>query len=265
MSKKITITNLMAKKGKDKIACITAYDYTSARLLDEAGVDMILVGDSLGMVMQGRKSTVPVTLDDIIYHGKLVRRGTENAFLVVDMPFGTYSTVEDGIRNGIKVMQETEADAIKIEGAFPSLLEMVTRLRDTGVNVMGHIGLQPQHVNVTGGFKVQGFSNRDSVIAEAEALDKAGICMMVLEGMSPDTAKTVTESVSALTIGIGAGVHCDGQVLVFHDVFGLYKEFVPKFVKKYANAGDLIIDGAKAYIKDVKESAFPSDEYTYKK
>lgn len=264
MTKKIRITDLLAKKGIEPITCLTAYDYTSARLLDEAGIDSILVGDSLGMVMQGLDSTVPVTLDEMIYHSKLVRRGTKNAFMLVDMPFGTYTTLEDGIRNCVRMVQETGADGLKLEGAFPVLLEMISRLRTSGINVMGHIGLQPQMVNVTGGFKVQGRTNAGAILEEARLLEEAGACMLLLEGMTEDSAKAVTESVSIPTIGIGAGVHCDGQVLVYHDVFGIYREFVPKFVKQYANMGDEIISAARAYIKEVKERAFPSEEYIYK-
>ena len=263
MRKKITISTLLSKKGKDVITSLTAYDYTSAQMLDNAGIDFILVGDTLGMVVQGMSNTVSVTVDEMIYHAKLVRRGVQYAFLAVDMPFGACATLDGGLNNCIRVIRETGADAVKIEGAAPITLELVQRLLAVGVTVVGHIGLQPQLVNVTGGFRVQRYSAISRLLEEAKALEEAGVKLLVLEGMESACAGKITESVSIPTIGIGAGVLCDGQVLVFHDVFGLFTDMTPKFVKKYADAGAVIKAAAKKYISEVKSREFPSDEYSY--
>ena len=264
MRKKITIFTLLAKKGKEPITSITAYDYTSARILDSAGVDFILVGDSLGMVMQGMPNTVSVTVADMIYHGKIVRRGVQYAFMAVDMPFGSYASLGEGLANCITVAKETGADAVKVEGAAPVTLELISRLLAAGVCVVGHIGLQPQHINVMGGFRVQRFSNVNKLLDEAKALEKAGAKLLVLEGMENECAGKITESIAIPTIGIGAGVQCDGQVLVYHDMFGLYSEITPKFVKTYADAGGIIKVAAEQYIEEVKLKKFPSDKYSYK-
>ncbi|MDR0453841.1 MAG: 3-methyl-2-oxobutanoate hydroxymethyltransferase [Deferribacteraceae bacterium] len=263
MRKKVTISTLLDKKGKEAITSVTAYDYTSAQILDSAGIDFILVGDSLGMVMQGMPNTVSVTVDEMIYHGKMVRRGIKYAFMAVDMPFGSYVSLEDGLINCIRVAKETGADAIKIEGADPVTLELIRRLLTAGVCVLGHIGLQPQQINVMGGFRVQRFSNSDKLLDEAQALENAGIKLLVLEGMESACAGRITESITIPTIGIGAGVRCDGQVLVYHDIFGLYSEMTPKFVKKYAETGGIIKAAAERYIEEVRSGVFPSDEYSY--
>ncbi len=264
MRKKITIATLLAKKNKEPITCITAYDYTSAQILDSAGVEFILVGDSLGMVVQGRSNTVPVTVDEMIYHGKMVRRGVQYAFMAVDMPFGSYASLEEGLANCIKVAKETGTDAVKVEGADPVTLELVRRLTAAGVCVVGHIGLQPQQINVMGGFRVQTAAQTARLVEEAKGLEKAGVKLIVLEGMESVCAGKVTESITIPTVGIGAGVLCDGQVLVYHDIFGLYSDMTPKFVKKYADAGGVIKSAAEKYIEEVKLKKFPSDEYSYK-
>jgi 3-methyl-2-oxobutanoate hydroxymethyltransferase len=261
--KKQTVSSLWSKKNNEKIVCLTAYDYTSAKILDNAGVDMILVGDSLGMVMQGGIDTLSVTVDEMINHAKMVTRGAKQAFLIVDMPFGSYCTVEDGIKNAVRIIKESGADAVKLEGADPVIFEIIEKLLVRGVNVMGHIGLQPQMVNVMGGFKVQGRSNADKLKEEALALEKSGAIMVVLEGMLSECAADITQAVGIPTIGIGAGVHCDGQVLVYHDIFGLYADMSPKFVKRYVDLSKLIDEATRKYINDVRLSAFPADEHSY--
>jgi 3-methyl-2-oxobutanoate hydroxymethyltransferase len=251
-------------KNKEKITSMTAYDYTSAKILDSVGIDMLLVGDSLGMVMQGQSDTLPVTVDEMIYHTKMVKRGISQAFLVVDLPFGSCDTVDDGVRNAVRIIKETGADAVKLESADEVILEIVRKLRLRGVNSIGHIGLQPQYVNTMGGYKINKYSDVERIKAEAIALEKAGAMMVVLEGMVSECAAEVTKAVSIPTIGIGAGVECDGQVLVFHDAFGLYSDMLPKFVKRYANLKEIVAAAATEYINEVKASTFPNDDYSYK-
>ncbi|MGE4318044.1 MAG: 3-methyl-2-oxobutanoate hydroxymethyltransferase [Deferribacterales bacterium] len=251
------------KDAGEKIATLTAYDYTSAVILDKAGIELILVGDSLGVVVNGYENTLPVTLDEIIYHCKSVKRGAKRAFLVADMPFGTYHVSdEQGLANCVRVIKETGFDAVKIEGGAEKA-SLVSALTGAGINVMGHIGLMPQKVSTMGGFKIQGREGHDAILADALALQEAGAFSIVVEGVVGDAASYVSSQLKIPTIGIGAGNGCDGQVLVFHDVFGLFDDFVPKFIKRYADVKKVISKACANYIKDVKSSAFPSDEHTY--
>jgi 3-methyl-2-oxobutanoate hydroxymethyltransferase len=264
---KITIKDLLSKKGSEPITCITAYDYISAHISDKAGIDLILVGDSLASAIQGMPNTLSVTVDEIIYHGKLVKRAVENAFIVADMPFGSHNTVEEGVRNAVRIVKETGVDAVKFEGASQVEIELTERLMVLGVNVMGHIGLQPQQVNFEGGYKVHGKEEGDAklLLNNAILLERAGARLITLEGIFSDCAANITNALNIPTIGIGAGPACDGQVLVFHDLFGFTTGHVPKFVKQYLNGYELITAAAKEYISEVKEHAFPSDEYSYKR
>lgn len=262
--RKINVNTLQSLKSKgEKITCLTAYDYTSASILDSAGIEIILVGDSLGMVVNGQENTLSVTIDEIIYHCKSVKRGASNAFLVADMPFGSYHVSdEQGIENCIRVIKETGFDAVKIEGGAERS-PLVKKLVNSGINVMGHIGLMPQMVSVMGGYKIQGRGGYETLLNDAVALQDSGACSIVIEGVVGSAAEEITRALKIPTIGIGAGAGCDGQVLVFHDVFGLFNDFTPKFVKKYANVGEIISEGCKAYIDDVKTSKFPSVEHTF--
>lgn len=257
------ITFQKMKEAGEPITCLTAYDYTSARILDESGIELILVGDSLGMVMNGEDTTIPVTLDEIIYHTKAVSKGLKRAFLVSDMPFGTYNiSIEKALENSVRVLKETSAQALKIEGG-KEVAPLVNAMFKAGINVMGHIGLMPQSVHVMGGFRVQGKNGAEKLIEDAVALEEAGAFAIVLEGIVKDVAQKITDAVKIPTIGIGAGAGCDGQVLVYHDVFGMFDDFTPKFVKKYCNAKELIAEAAKEYISEVKNKKFPSDEHSF--
>ncbi|BAI80319.1 3-methyl-2-oxobutanoate hydroxymethyltransferase [Deferribacter desulfuricans SSM1] len=262
--KKITVNHLKKmKKDGEKIACLTAYDYTSAKLVDAAGVDLVLVGDSLGMVINGYENTLYVTLDEIIYHTKAVKRGLKRAFLVADMPFGTYHiSEEEAIKNCVRVIKESGAEAVKLEGG-KNVASLIKKLVDRGINVMGHIGLMPQYVHSMGGYKIQGREGDERLIEDALALEEAGVFAIVLEGVVAEVSKKITETVKVPTIGIGAGKDCDGQILVFHDVFGMFDDFVPKFVKRYADVKSVILDGGKKYIEEVKNGIFPSKEHSF--
>ncbi len=262
---KITTNTLLKMKQEgEKIVCITAYDYTSAKILDSAGVEMLLVGDSLGMVISGHETTLPVTIEDIIYHTKSVKRAAKNSFVIADIPFGyTNISDEDTIRNCMRVMKETGANAIKIEGGA-HVAPVVERLTTAGIAVMAHIGLMPQSVNAIGGYKVFGADSAEMLVNDAIALEKAGAFAITLECVRAEVAKQITEAVSVPTIGIGAGVHCDGQVLVFHDVFGMFTDFKPKFVKRYANVAEVITNATNEFMADVKSGKYPDDEHTFK-
>jgi len=263
--KKITVSHLKKMKAEgEKISCLTGYDYTSAKILDEAGIDLVLVGDSLGMVMNGYDNTLPVTLDEIIYHTKAVKRGLKRAFLVADMPFGTYhSNMDDAVKNCIEVIKTSGAEAVKLEGGR-EIVPVIEKLTASGVNVMGHLGLMPQHVHTMGGFKIQGKNGYESIIQDAVALQEAGVFSIVLEGIIDKAAEEITKNVNVPTIGIGAGRYCDGQILVYHDVFGMFDDFVPKFVKRYADTKSVVLDAAKQYIDEVKNSDFPDDDHSFK-
>lgn len=252
------------KDNNDKITCLTAYDYTSAKIIDNAGIDLILVGDSLGMVVNGYTSTLPVTLDEVIYHTKSVKRAVERAFVVADMPFGTYQTnIDEAVNNAVRLVKETEVAAVKIEGGKEAA-PLVEKLVSIGIGVMGHIGLKPQMINTMGGYKIFGKDGAESLIEDAKAIQAAGAFSIVLEGISSQSAAEITKNISIPTIGIGAGNGCDGQILVFHDIFGLFTDFKPKFVKHYANVAEIINTAAKEYINDVKSGAFPDENHSFK-
>ncbi len=265
MKRVTTATFLEKKQKREKITVLTAYDYLTAKIVDSAGVDAILVGDSLGMVVLGYSSTVPVTLDEMIHHTKAVVRGRERAMVIFDMPFLSYQTgIRDAVLNAGRALKETGCDAVKLEGGVEQA-ETIRALVDAGIPVMGHIGLQPQSVNVYGGYKLRGKGEeeREKLLKDAKAVEEAGAFAVVLEKIPSDLAKEITENLSIPTIGIGAGKFCDGQVLVFHDMVGLFEEFKPKFVKRYAELGKEARKAVKEFIKEVKSGEFPSDEHSY--
>lgn len=253
-----------AKELGQKITMVSTYDYWSAKLCEESGIDAILVGDSLGMVIQGNDSTLPVSLDEMIYHAKAVRKGAPNTFIVVDMPFMSYHTsVEEAVKNAGRVIKESGANAVKLEGAG-IVLEITKKLVSIGIPVMGHLGLTPQFINLFGGYKVQGktIDSRKRILEDAQALEESGAFSIVLEAVPSDLAKTITDSLKIPTIGIGAGKDTDGQVLVFHDLIGIFEK-TPKFVKRYLEAGKLIKQALSSYNQEVKDGKFPTDEYSY--
>jgi 3-methyl-2-oxobutanoate hydroxymethyltransferase len=263
---RVTIHTLRAAKGRnERITMLTAYDATFARLLDEAGADILLVGDSLGMVVQGHDTTLPVTLDEMIYHCRAVARGTKRAQIVGDMPFMTYQeSVEVGVRNAGRLIKEGGCHAIKLEGGAQHA-ELVARLVATGIPVMGHIGLTPQSFHQMGGFRVQGkdAAGAAKLVADAKALEAAGAYAIVLEGMPSEVAAEITAELSIPTIGIGAGAGCDGQVLVVYDLLGMNEAFKPKFVRRYADVGATIKDATSRFIQDVRSGAFPSQAESF--
>ena len=259
-AKAITSYDIRHSKGKTKLSMLTAYDYTTALFFDAAGVDMLLVGDSVGMVVLGRDDTLSVTVDEIIHHCRAVANGAKRSLVVADMPFMSYEvSVEDALRNAARIMVEGGARAVKIEGAG-RVLPQVRALVDSGIPVVGHLGLTPQRIAELGGFKVQGKSalNALNIIKEAKDLENAGCFAIVLEAVPAPVAAKITELLSIPTIGIGAGAACDGQVLVAHDILGLYPNFKPKFVKQYAQLSTLIQKAAEEYCQDIKSGAFPS-------
>jgi len=259
----VTVPEFRAAKSRGtKLAVVTAYDYTSARLCDEAGVDCILVGDSLGMVIQGHPTSLPVTLDEMLYHTKCVVRGVRRALVVVDMPFMTYQvSPKQAVRNAGRLLKEGGAHAVKLEGGV-RMQATVKACVDAGIPVMGHVGLTPQAVHQLGGFKVQ--RNGDELLADAAAVEKAGAFSLVVESVPADLGAKITSSVSIPTIGIGAGAGCDGQVLVFHDLLGLYPDFKPKFAKRYADLGTQVKSAVEAYCKEVRDGTFPAAEHTFR-
>ena len=264
-AKKITAPQLTAYKRKGrKIAMLTAYDATFARLFDESGVDMILVGDSLGMVIQGHDNTVPVTLDDVVYHCRAVSRGLTRAHLAGDMPFMTYKTSpEKALESAARLIQEGRAESVKVEGGL-ELAETIARIVAAGIPVVGHVGLTPQSVHAIGGFKMQGKSGEDRArsIEDARAVADAGAFCLVLESIPLELAQAITSQVAIPTIGIGAGPHCDGQVLVGYDMLGMNEGFTPRFLKKYAELGPAIRTAAERYAAEVRAGAFPADEHS---
>jgi len=254
----------MKKKG-ERITMITAYDYSIAKLVDEAGVEMILVGDSLGMVVLGYESTLPVTIEEMLHHTKAVTRGAKNALVVGDMPFMTYHTsIPEAVRNAGRFLQEANAQAVKLEGGM-HMAETVRHIVNCGIPVMGHIGLTPQSINQLGGFKVQGKTSNAaaSLLADAKALEEAGAFAVVLECIPAPLSKLISERIAIPTIGIGAGVNCDGQVQVVSDLIGLFSDFVPKHAKQYARLGELIRGAVGQYIEEVKSNAFPTAKESF--
>lgn len=265
--KKVTAPEVQARKGSGPpIAMVTAYDFTMARLLDEAGVDMLLVGDSLGMVVQGLANTIPVTLDEIAYHGRAVARGAARAHVVGDMPFMSYQvSATQAVESAGKLLKDGAVESVKLEGG-EDFAEHVWRIVRAGVPVMGHVGLMPQSVHALGGFKVQG-RGQDAgakVLADAKAIEEAGAYALVLEAIPPDLAEEVTAAVGIPTIGIGAGAGCDGQVLVCTDLLGMSREHSPRFAKRYAELGDAVVAATRQYVEEVQSRAFPAAEHTYK-
>ena len=253
------------KERSERIPMVTAYDYTSARLAEAAGIPILLVGDSLGMVMLGHASTIPVTLDDMIHHAKAVVRGSQNALVVVDMPFMTYHvSPEQALTNCGRVLQETGAQAVKIEGGV-RMAETVRRLTENGIPVMGHIGLTPQSVNQFGGYRVQGrtLEAARQLVEDALALETAGAFSIVLELVPAELAQLTSQRLHVPTIGIGAGVGCDGQILVTHDMLGLYTRFHPRFVRRYAELGKAMHAAFEHYVRDVKGREFPDKDESY--
>jgi 3-methyl-2-oxobutanoate hydroxymethyltransferase len=263
---RVTISDIKETKARgEKIPMITAYDYTSARIVDAAGIPVILVGDTLGQVVLGYDSTLPVTMDEMIHHTKAVARGSEHALIVGDMPFMSYqASVSEAMHNAGRFLQEGGAQTVKLEGGVV-MAPTVQRMVAVGIPVMGHIGLTPQSVNQMGGYKVQGKSLKAAVrlMEDARALEEAGAFALVLECVPSSLAKLITERVGIPTIGIGAGNACDGQVQVFHDMLGLFTDFVPKHAKRYANLGETIGAAVAEYMSEVKDQSFPGKEHSY--
>ena len=263
--KKITVPSIKNRKGKEKLTVVTAYDYTFAKLVDEAGIDIVLVGDSLGMVIQGEKDTTPVKMEHMIYHSLIVSRGLKNAHLVADMPFMSYQiSPNQALENAGRLIKEGKAESVKLEGGTERF-ETIKKIVSAGIPVMGHIGLTPQSVHKFGGFKVQGKTEKDKnyLIDSAIAIEEAGAYALVLESIPMDTAKVITEKLSIPTIGIGAGKYCDGQVLVIYDLLGSDNNFNPKFLKKYANLHDIVVSSVNNYIDEVKKEIFPGKENSF--
>jgi len=262
---KVTIRSLVKKKEKSqKITMLTAYDYPMARLVDDGGIDIILVGDSLGMVVLGYDSTLPVTMDDMIRHTQAVRRGTEYALLVGDLPYKSYDTAKDAIANAQRFMNKAGCDAVKLEGGTESL-GAAEAIIGAGIPLMGHLGLTPQSIEKLGGYKVQGKTAEGAkiIIEDAKKLEKAGCFSLVLECIPSPIAKIITQELKIPTIGIGAGKDCDGQVLVTNDMVGLFDRFLPKFVKQYVSLSGQILEGITSYKRDVEDGKFPSKEHEF--
>lgn len=263
---KNTVTTLQEQKNNgEKISMITCYDYSSAKIMEEAGVNTILVGDSLGNVMLGYEDTLQVTMEDMIHHCAAVSRAVENTFVVCDMPFMSYQAdVSDAVRNAGRLVKEGRANMVKLEGGV-EVCPQIEAIVKASIPVCAHIGLTPQSINAFGGYKVQGRTEAAAkkLIEDAFAVEKAGASMVVLEGVPAKLAKMVTEKLSIPTIGIGAGKDTDGQVLVMQDMLGMFKDFVPKFVKQFANMGDVMKEAFESYIKEVNDGTFPGEEHTY--
>jgi len=269
---KITVPDLMQRKtlaadstNNKKITCLTAYDYPTARLIDEAGVDVVLVGDSMAMVALGYESTLPLTVEEALHHTKAVRRGVQRALVVADMPYGSYhGEMNESLRNAMRFVKEAGAEAVKVEGG-ERRLELIARLTEAEIPVMGHVGLTPQSVNALGGYRVQGKTpgTAEQVLRDARSVEAAGAFAIVLEAMPRELAAEITRSVRIPTIGIGAGPDCDGQVLVLHDMLGLTFQDAPKFARRYANVGEIISNAVREYCADVQNGSFPTDAESY--
>jgi len=252
------------KQAGEKISMLTAYDYPSAQWVEEAGIDTILVGDSLGMVVLGYDSTVPVTMEEMLHHTKAVCRGATKTFVIADMPFMSYASIDLALMNAGRLIKEGGADAVKLEGGL-NVASIVQALTRAGIPVVGHIGLTPQTANQLGGFKVQGrdLESAKQLVKDGQALEQAGAFLLVLEAIPRQVAGQISTELAIPTIGIGAGLECDGQVLVFHDILGLFKRFRPKFVKQYASMGQDAVEAIQAFHKEVKSSQFPEEEHTF--
>src|SRR6201997_1861677 len=269
---KVTVPELLQRKSqaadstnKKKITCLTAYDYPTARLMDEAGVDVVLVGDSVSMVVLGHESTLPLTLDEALHHTKAVRRGVQRALLVADMPYGSYhSDINEALKNAIRFVKEAGAEAVKVEGG-ERRLELIAKLTEAEIPVMGHVGLTPQSLNALGGYRVQGktVDSAEQLLRDARAVEAAGAFAVVLEAVPRELATQITRELRIPTIGIGAGPDCDGQILVVHDLLGLTFEQTPKFARKYANVGEIISGAVREYAADVRTGNFPTDNESY--
>ena len=263
---KNTVSTFREQKAKgEKISMLTAYDYSTAKLMDEAGINGILVGDSLGMVVLGYEDTLPVTMEDMIHHTAAVCRGAKNTLVVGDMPFMSYQvSVEEAVYNAGRLMKEGRCQAVKLEGGA-SVCPQIRAITNASIPVMAHIGLTPQSINAFGGFKVQGKSEEAAkkLLEDAKAVEEAGAFAVVLECVPAKLAELISKSISIPTIGIGAGAGCDGQILVYQDMLGLFSDFTPKFVKKYANVGEMMTQAFRDYIADVQECSFPAPEHTF--
>jgi 3-methyl-2-oxobutanoate hydroxymethyltransferase len=270
---KVTVPDLLERKTRSagshshsqKITCLTAYDYPTARLLDEAGVDVILVGDSLGMVVLGHENTLSVTIEDMLHHTRAVRRGTRRALLVADMPYGSYhGDIAESLHNAMRFVKEAGAEAVKVEGG-ERRLELISRLTEAEIPVMGHVGLTPQSLNALGGYRVQGKTPdaAEQLIRDARAVEASGAFAVVLEAVPRELAAQITRELRIPTIGIGAGPDCDGQILVTHDLLGLTFGQTPKFARQYASVGEIISGAVREYCNDVRSNGFPSDAESY--
>jgi 3-methyl-2-oxobutanoate hydroxymethyltransferase len=264
--KKVTVGSIQTKKlHRQPITCLTAYDYATARLVDEAGIDMVLVGDSLAMVVLGYDNTLPVTMDEMLHHTRAARRAVKRALLIADMPYSSYQIDDkEAVRNAARFIKESGAEAVKLEGGG-NRVDLIRRMLDAEIPVMGHIGLTPQSVHRMGGYKVQGktLGAIEKLMKDAVALDRAGVFSLVLEGVPREVAAMITSEVEAPTIGIGAGPECDGQVLVFHDMMNLTFSPGAKFVRRYADAAELMREGLMQYKRDVEAREYPSDAESY--
>ncbi len=270
-TKRVTVPEIgRMKAAGERITMVTAYDWTFARLLDEAGVDMLLVGDSLGMVVQGHDTTLPVTLDEMVYHTRMVVRGAARAMVVGDLPFGSYQASPDrAVESAIRLVKDGGAHCVKLEGGL-AMAETIARITSVDIPVMGHVGLTPQSVHRIGGHRVQGRRHgsepggRERVLEDAKAVEAAGAFAVVLECIPLDLAADITAALSIPTIGIGAGVHCDGQVLVLHDLVGFNDAWTPRFAKRYAELGREVVRAAQAYVGEVKDGVFPTEAHAFK-
>ncbi len=264
--KKVTVPRVVAKKAAgEKITMVTAYDYPAARLVDRAGVDIILVGDSLGMVVLGYEDTTKVTMDEMLHHSRAVARARPRALVVGDMPFGTFqASADDAVRNAVRFVQEGGAEAVKLEGG-QAVASAAASIVAAGIPVMGHIGLTPQSVHALGGYRVQGRTSEaeSQLLRDAASLEAAGVFAVVLEGMPLKLGRRITEALRVPTIGIGAGPYCDGQVLVLHDLLGFFDGFAPKFAKPYADLNTVIVEAVERFRADVEAGAFPDREHSY--
>lgn len=261
-----TVPHFKEKKARgDKVTIVTCYDFAFARILEETDVDVLLVGDSLGMIIQGHENTLPVTIEEMIYHTQCVSRGANRPLVVTDMPFLSYqASIEEAIYNAGLCLKEGNAQAVKLEGG-EEIAETIYKMVQIGIPVMGHIGLKPQSIHAMGGYKIQGKTEEEAMklVREAIALEKAGICSLVLEGIPAEVAQKVTESINVPTIGIGSGPHCDGQVLVINDLLGMNRHFKPRFLRRYAELEEVIRSAVNQYAMDVREHKFPSEEESF--